>query len=1128
MTDRYNLRSGKGKPGGMNGEDGGRASAVNAEGDSSSSSSEMSVADKMSLMQLQLQIAEAELEKQRLLLETQRLQNSSAVSVVDGRGGLGGAEEDRRLKYASLLKGVLAPMPTHEPLVPGWFEDVEATLDSYGVPDEWWAGMVLPRLSERARGMLAKLSAEERKDYRTLKSKVLGGLRLSAAEYRRLFLSSRKGSKETWEQFSVRLENYLQYYLNSSKVQTMEELQQLMVSDRMKECLAPDARAHVILKEKGGFLTPSAIAQLSEDFDESLRSKGGSATDRGATTKKPNTEARDKDGRSAAPFGRRCFGCNKPGHIAKDCPTRNTNPSNRMGKRNEEKDRTLAAMVSAIEFEVEPRTAPSKECSGGHTVSLKSGDVNITAIVDSGADISVIRQSILRDYEAAGSRIELTSAFGDRVTAELAYVPLSAVTGGPYVSLQPGSQGVLCALTERLVEGVDALITPSDYEQLLSERVCTDSAPRPMGSMASKTVEKGGEIGERSLEAEMLTVMTEERETGSGANPIARHEFRRCQESDTTLDEAWKQARVGTHGMVVMDELLYHCEPVAGRSCNQLVIPKGRREEVLRMAHDSAWAGHLGERKTLQRIKQSFYWPGVAADVKAYCQSCHTCQVRSPARQSDRVPIVPLTRSDAPFQMVNMDIIGPLDPPSGRGHRNALCVVDYCTRWPEVICLRSLTAKATCDALLEIFSRMGVPETVCSDQGTNFTAKLTQELMARLGATPRFSTPDHPQSNGLVERWNGTFKAMLSHVVQEHGRDWDRYIPYLLWAYREVPNATTGETPFEMMYGRVPIGPLAILQKTWTGEWTVPDSLNVSAGTYLSQLRKRLESASERAKETGALTQEAYANRYNLRARDKQFSDGDQVLWSEKEKEGKLRPKWTGPVTIVRRLRPYSYEVELEDRSRRTVHANNLRAYHSRVSVVGVIFEEDRAFGDVPTLPSAKGNKESGELPTVAHLTKPQQYQLKALVEKNRVVFSERPGMCNVGKHKITLQEGSEPQRAYPYRVPMAFRREVERQVHELEEWGLVYPVESSHAHPVEYILATDASQFAIGACLAQEDDNGKERPIAFLSRKLTPAETRWATIEREAFAIIWALQRLETWLFAASIKTGDGRGMTT
>lgn len=129
------------------------------------------------------------------------------------------------------------------------------------------------------------------------------------------------------------------------------------------------------------------------------------------------------------------------------------------------------------------------------------------------------------------------------------------------------------------------------------------------------------------------------------------------------------------------------------------------------------------------------------------------------------------------------------------------------------------------------------------------------------------------------------------------------------------------------------------------------------------------------------------------------------------------------------------------------------------------------------TLPSAKENEESGELPTVAHLTKPQQYQLKALVEKNRVVFSERPGMCNVGKHKITLQEGSEPQRAYPYRVPMAFRREVERQVHELEEWGLVYPVESSHAHPVVCVAKKDGS---MRLCIDYRKLNAITKPDAF------------------------------------------------
>lgn len=133
------------------------------------------------------------------------------------------------------------------------------------------------------------------------------------------------------------------------------------------------------------------------------------------------------------------------------------------------------------------------------------------------------------------------------------------------------------------------------------------------------------------------------------------------------------------------------------------------------------------------------------------------------------MPIAPLVRPRYPFQKVNIDVIGPIEPPTTRGHRYALCMIDLCTRWPEVICLKSLTAKATCDAMLEIFSRSGIPEVVCSDCGTNFTAALTREFLTRLGCSPRFSTPDHPESNGAVERWNRVFKNMLFHVISEQG-----------------------------------------------------------------------------------------------------------------------------------------------------------------------------------------------------------------------------------------------------------------------------------------------------------------------------------------------------------------------
>lgn len=88
---------------------------------------------------------------------------------------------------------------------------------------------------------------------------------------------------------------------------------------------------------------------------------------------------------------------------------------------------------------------------------------------------------------------------------------------------------------------------------------------------------------------------------------------------------------------------------------------------------------------------------------------------------------------------------------------------------------------------------------------------------------------------------------MLFRIVREHGREWDKFALFLLWAYREVPKVTTGKSPFELMYERVPVGPLSILRKTRSGNWAVPDTQGVSAKKYLSRLRKRLVEANARA-----------------------------------------------------------------------------------------------------------------------------------------------------------------------------------------------------------------------------------------------------------------------------------------
>lgn len=143
MTKHYNLRDREKDNSEMYEDGAGNLQALgvtnSGAGGPSSGTSDTASGQQLELLQLQFKIAEAEIEKQRLMLESQRLRaHNGAESNEDGDSVSLGRRpgEDRRLKFASLLKGVLAPMPNQQALVPTWFEDVEATLDCYDVPSE--------------------------------------------------------------------------------------------------------------------------------------------------------------------------------------------------------------------------------------------------------------------------------------------------------------------------------------------------------------------------------------------------------------------------------------------------------------------------------------------------------------------------------------------------------------------------------------------------------------------------------------------------------------------------------------------------------------------------------------------------------------------------------------------------------------------------------------------------------------------------------------------------------------------------------------------------------------------------------------------------------------------------------
>ena len=129
----------------------------------------------------------------------------------------------------------------------------------------------------------------------------------------------------------------------------------------------------------------------------------------------------------------------------------------------------------------------------------------------------------------------------------------------------------------------------------------------------------------------------------------------------------------------------------------------------------------------------------------------------------------------------------------------------------------------------------------------------------------------------------------------------------MVWALREVPNATTGVSPYMLVYGRVPSGPLAVLKETWAGEWELPPGLSKPVEEYLQDLRDKLGTAAKYATDHSGKQQAGYVGRYNLRARHKKFHEGDQVIVLAPEIGGKLLNKWQGPGTVAKVMSQNSY-----------------------------------------------------------------------------------------------------------------------------------------------------------------------------------------------------------------------------
>ena len=352
----------------------------------------------------------------------------------------------------------------------------------------------------------------------------------------------------------------------------------------------------------------------------------------------------------------------------------------------------------------------------------------------------------------------------------------------------------------------------------------------------------------------------------------------------------------------MIDGILYH---VGMDKSLQRVLPKQDRYNIFKEVHQGKFAGHLRDAKIHGQLSKTYWWPHMRKDITSWCRACEICTSRHVGK-----PIKPFLTPipvGGPFDQVGMDIIK--FPKSNRGKIYAVVFIDYLTKWPKVFATSDQTSLTVAELLVEhVIPRHGVPSELLSDRGTAFLSQLMLDVYKLMGITKTNTTAYHPQTDGSVERFHRTLTDMLAKNVDESGKDWDKFLPYVLFANRSSLQKSTGESPFHLLYGRDPWLPTdEILDNP-------EDRRLIDARDYKEEMSHRFAVAWRLARAQVEKAQQCQKFYHDKLAKQPDIKVGDRVfVYHPAEKRGKAykfsRP-FVGPYCVLT-LYPNGAEVKL-------------------------------------------------------------------------------------------------------------------------------------------------------------------------------------------------------------------------
>ena len=269
---------------------------------------------------------------------------------------------------------------------------------------------------------------------------------------------------------------------------------------------------------------------------------------------------------------------------------------------------------------------------------------------------------------------------------------------------------------------------------------------------------------------------------------------------------------------------------------------------------------------------------------------------------------------------------------SSDGNKYALVVMDYFSKYVRIYPMKNQRAETVTACLMDWVYELGVPVRLHSDQGPQFESAVFQEMCKRLGIHKTRTTPYHPQSDGMVERFNRTLKDMVAKYIDSQGLTWDREVKAYAMAYNSAVHDTTGYSPFYLIHGFEPR--LPIDERFWT-----PLPL-VEVDSFPEKRRREMRKAFEDVRRATGKAASDSARRYDESVQYTSYQNGDKVWVRDHTASVGGKPKlampYKGPATIIRKIgqpgKEVAYEVRLPGSRDRIVHHNDLKPLIQRES----------------------------------------------------------------------------------------------------------------------------------------------------------------------------------------------------